>query len=135
MDPTITTGNHVWLTSWSHWIINLGELLLYPKIFPPTSQDISHVHTQGFHKGWLDKPSPKQSIKTRELPFSSQDGNPTFQVIIMPHYMLLRISMSSFEPYKSSLLKQLLRWLKISCMGQKVNCGQHTVKLHNFCST
>src|ERR1051325_8696499 len=35
----------------------------YPKICPPTSQDISYIHTQGFHKAQPDKPSPRQQPK------------------------------------------------------------------------
>src|ERR1051325_6094219 len=66
----------------------------------------------------------------------SQDpgGLPTSpMVFILPH-MLQRFSMSSFKLHKSSFLRQLLRWLKISCIGQKVNCGQHTVKTSDFWS-
>ena len=53
----------------------------------------------------------------------------------MPPHMLQIISMTRFKPHRSNFLKQLLRWLKISCIGQKVNCGQHIVKLHDFWST
>ena len=56
-------------------------------------------------------------------------------MVFMPPHMLQRFSMSSFKPYKSWLLRQLLRWLKIGCIGQKVNCGQHTVKTSDFWST
>src|ERR1051325_1346083 len=73
--------------------------------------------------------------KTRVWYFSDQDGLPTSPMVFMPPHMLQRSSMSSFKPHKSSFLKQLLRWLKISCIGQKVNCGQHTVKLPDFWST
>src|ERR1051325_1420075 len=109
--------------------------LSYPKIFPPTSQDIPYIHTQGFLKSGSDKLPPRQSTQTRVWYFSDQDGLPTSPVVFMPPHMLQRFSMSSFKPYKSSFLKQLLRWLKISCIGQKVNCGQHTVKLPDLWST
>src|ERR1051325_11275731 len=88
-------------------------------MFPPTPQDISYIYTQGFLKGWSDKPSPKQSTQIRVWQFSDQNGLPTSPVAIMPPHMLQRISMSSFKPYKSSFLRQLLRWLKIRCIGQK----------------
>ena len=48
-------------------LINFVGILLYPENFPLTSQDISHIYTQGFHKGRPDKPSPKQLTQTRVL--------------------------------------------------------------------
>ena len=65
-------------------------------------------------------------------PFSSQDGLPMLQVVIMPHHVLQGITTSSFKSHKSNLLIQLLRQLKINCVRQKVNCGQHIVKLRHF---
>src|ERR1051325_3206524 len=66
---------------------------------------------------------------------SDPDGLLTSPMVPMPPHMLQRFSMSSFKLHKSSFLRQLLRWLKISCIGQKVNCGQHTVKTPDFWST
>src|ERR1044072_8677434 len=110
-------------------------LSVIPQNLPSISQDIPYLHAQGFLKSLSDKLSPRQSTQTRVWYFSDQDGLPTFPRIIMPPHMLQRFSRSSFKPYKSSFLRQLLRWLKISCISQKVNCSQHTVKLHNFWST
>src|ERR1051325_9664899 len=109
-------------------------LLSYPKICPHVSQDIPYIHAQGFLKS-SDKLSPRQSTQTRVWHFSDQDGLPTSPMVITPPHMLQRFSMSSFKPYKSSFLRQLIRWLKISCIGQKVDCGQRTVKLPDFWST
>src|ERR1044072_2943558 len=113
----------------------LVVLLSYPKICPPISQDIPYIHAQGFLKSLSDKLPPRQSTQTRVWHFSDQDGLPTSPRVFMPPHMLQRLSMSSFKPYKSSFLRQLLRWLKINCIRQKVNCGQHTATLHNFWST
>ena len=97
---------------------NMLCMLSYPKIFPPSSQDIPYIHAQGFLKSWSDKLPPRQSTQTRVWNFSDQDGLPTSPMVIMPRHMLQRFSMSSFKPHKSSFLRQLLRWLKISCIGQ-----------------
>src|ERR1043165_7022241 len=110
-------------------------MVSYPKICPPISQDIPYIHTQGFLKSWSDKLPPRQSTQTRVWHFSDQDGLPTSPMVIMLSHMLQRFSMSSFKLHKSSFLRQLLRWLKMSCIDQKVNCGQHTVKTSDFCST
>ena len=107
----------------------------YPKICPHISQDIPYIHTQRFLQSWSDKLSPRQSTQTRVWHFSDQDGLLTSPMIFIPPHMFQRFSMSSFKPYKSSFLRQLLRWLKISCIGQKVSCGQHTVKTSDFWST
>ena len=107
----------------------------YPKICPLASQDISYIYTQGFLKGLSDKPSPIQSTQIRVWQFSDQDRFSTPPMVIMPPHMLQRISTTRFKPHRSTFLRQLLRWLKISCIGQKVNCGQHTVKTSDFWST
>src|ERR1051325_2365905 len=73
--------------------------------------------------------------QTRVWQFSDPDGLPTSPMVFMPPHMFQRFSMSNFKPHKSSFLRQLLRWLKISCIGQNVNCGQHTVKTFDFWST
>src|ERR1051325_1916762 len=117
------------------WKVIWKVCVSYPKICPPSSPNIPYIHTQGFLKSGSDKLSPRQSTQTRVWHFSDQDGLPTSPMAIMPPHMFQRFSMSSFKPYKSSLLRQLLKWLKISCIGQKVNCGQHTVKTPDFWST
>ena len=63
-------------------------------------------------QGLIRQTLPKQSTQTRVWQFSDPYGFPTSSVIIMPPHMLQGISMSSFKPYKSSFLRQLLRWLK-----------------------
>ena len=70
---------------------------------------------------------------TRVLLLSRQNQVLIPQVVIIPLHMYQGITMSSFKPHISSVLSQLLRWLKINYIGQKVNYGQHTVKLHHFC--
>src|ERR1051325_352273 len=67
----------------------------------------------------INKLSPRQSTQTRVWHFSDPDGLLTPpMVFILPH-MLQRFPMSNFKPHKSGFLRQLLRWLKISCIGQK----------------
>ena len=49
----------------------------------------------------------------------------------MVSHMSLIMFMPSFMPCITSLLSQLLRWLKINFIRSKVNCGQYTVKIQD----
>ena len=60
-----------------------------------------------------------------------------FQHLQWPSCLLICFKDSPYQVsklHKSSFLRQLHRWLKISCIDQKVNCGQHTVKTSDFWS-
>ena len=70
-------------------------------------------------------------LPTRVSLFTNKFGFQRPQVISMSPNMSSRMLMPSFMPCITSLLSQLLRWLKINFIRSKVNCGQYTVKIQD----